>query len=217
MPFIKKINADKSITNLTTAIKAVQPSGQVMMVSHLFSIESDKNDIEVSKISDDRNCVVVNILDKESDISGVFELDLAQVVTSLAAEFSNQLKKKKPADDKPVCATCNNDSGCNNRRSAEEEAMSRPFGKPGKQLAEMLRMALKPNGLQHSVEGLRFKEFYSTACPYCFCDMEVRASLAHREGYFESGIASCRNPHCGHVFAIHYDRGSDTLKGVKGE
>lgn len=112
--FEKKITVKNDVTVLTTTVEAIRPDSGFLLAQGFFSAKADHVEVEVSKeapVKGEGLGLIVQVTDKSKGQSGVFKLDIAEIVLDLAMDFCEQVSDlpadkpaSQPLSDKDMAA-----------------------------------------------------------------------------------------------------------------
>ena len=112
--FEKKITVKNDVTVLTTTVEAIRPDSGFLLAQGFFSAKADHVEVEVSKempVEGEGLGLIIQVTDKNKEQSGVFKVDIAEIVLDLAMDFCEQVSDlpadkpaSQPLSDKDMAA-----------------------------------------------------------------------------------------------------------------
>lgn len=95
--FGKKVTVKNDIAVLTTTVEAIKPDTGLLLAQAFFSAKADHVEVEVSKempVEGEGLGLIIQVTDKKNDQSGVFRVDIAEMILDLAMDFCEQISKQ---------------------------------------------------------------------------------------------------------------------------
>lgn len=95
--FGKKVTVKNDIAVLTTTVEAIKPDTGLLLAQGFFSAKADHVEVEVSKempVEGEGLGLIIQVTDKKKGQSGVFKVDIAEMVLDLAMDFCEQISKQ---------------------------------------------------------------------------------------------------------------------------
>lgn len=118
--FGKKVTVKNDIAVLTTTVEAIKPDTGLLLAQAFFSAKADHVEVEVSKempVKGEGLGLIIQVTDNKKGQSGVFRVDIAEMVLDLAMDFCEQVsdlpvdkpasqpkKQGEPLSDKDMAA-----------------------------------------------------------------------------------------------------------------
>lgn len=101
--FEKKVTVKNDVTVLTTTVEAIRPDSGFVLAQGLFSAKADHVEVEVSKempVEGEPLGLIIQVTDNKKGQSGIFKVDIAEIVLDLAMDFCEQVSDQPASQPK---------------------------------------------------------------------------------------------------------------------
>ena len=92
--FEKKITVKNDVTVLTTTVEAIKPDTKLFLAQAFFSAKADHVEVKASKempVEGEQLGLIIQVTDNKKGQSGIFKVDIAEMVLDLAMDFCEQV------------------------------------------------------------------------------------------------------------------------------